>query len=83
MVMNIIEVLFLNCKNSIWVILSGVMVLIFVFMLFLFNSGVGEGMVVIYLLMLWCGIFGVLLVCYLSYSGWIGFVIGSVVGFMF
>ena len=81
MATNTTEAPFSNRKNSIWVTLSGAMALTFVSMLFLPNSGAGEGMVATYSSMLWCGIFGASLARYLSHSGWIGFAIGSGVGF--
>lgn len=79
---NATETPFSNRKNILWVILSGAMALTFVVMLFLPQSGAGEGMVATYSSMLWCGIFGAALLRYLSYSGWIGFAVGSVMGFI-
>lgn len=71
---------FFDKKNIMWVVLSGVMVLMFVVMLFLFDMGMGDGFIFFYVVMLWCGFFGVVLFCYRSVSGWFGFVYGSVIG---
>lgn len=72
--------MFVDKKNIMWVLLSGVMVLIFVVMLFLLDIGMGGGFVFIYFVMFWCGFFGVVFWCYRVISGWVGFVYGSVVG---
>lgn len=71
---------FSNNKNIMWVLLSGAMALTFIVMMFLPNSGTGEGMIAVYSAMLWCGIFGAALFRYMTKNGWVGFAIGSVVG---
>ena len=67
-------------KNIIWVYLSGAMALTIIVMLFLPNSGMGNGLMTVYGSMLWCGIFGASLARYLDKSGWFGFALGSAVG---
>ncbi|APE07398.1 MAG: hypothetical protein CL600_11220 [Alteromonas sp.] len=69
-------------KNIMWVLLSGAMALTFIVMLFLPNTGMGDGMIATYSSMLWCGFFGAALWRYCSANGWTGFAIGSVVGFI-
>ncbi|NDV90828.1 hypothetical protein GTH32_06390 [Alteromonas sp. 345S023] len=71
----------INPNQIIWVLLSGAMALTFIVMLFLPQSGAGEGMVATYSSMLWCGIFGATLMRYLARSGWVGFAMGSALGF--
>ena len=39
---------FSNNKNIMWVLLSGAMALTFIVMMFLPNSGTGEGMIAVY-----------------------------------
>jgi len=73
---------FSNNKNVMWVVLSGAMALTFIVMMFLPNSGIGEGMIAVYSAMLWCGIFGAALFRYINKNGWIGFAAGSVLGFV-
>jgi hypothetical protein len=79
---NNAETVAINPKSIIWVLLSGAMAFTFIVMLFLPQSGAGEGMIATYSSMLWCGIFGATLLRYLARSGWIGFALGSVVGFI-
>lgn len=73
---------FSDRKNIMWVVLSGAMALTFIVMMFLPNSGIGEGMIAVYAAMLWCGIFGASLFRYIGRNGWTGFAIGSVIGFI-
>ncbi|GMM67515.1 hypothetical protein MTsDn1_08090 [Alteromonas sp. MTD1] len=72
---------FANKKNVMWVLLSGAMALTFIVMLFLPNTGMGNGMIATYSAMLWCGFFGASLWRYRSSNGWTGFAYGSVIGF--
>lgn len=72
---------FANKKNVMWVLLSGAMALTFIIMLFLPNTGMGNGMIATYSAMLWCGFFGASLWRYRSSNGWTGFAYGSVIGF--
>ena len=71
---------FADKKNIMWVLLSGAMALTFIVMLFLPNTGMGDGMMATYSSMLWCGFFGAALWRYRATSGWAGFAYGSVVG---
>ena len=73
---------FANKKNIMWVLLSGAMALTFIIMLFLPNTGMGNGLIATYSAMLWCGFFGASLWRYRNASGWAGFAYGSVVGFV-
>jgi len=73
---------FANKKNIMWVLLSGAMALTFIIMLFLPNTGMGDGLIATYSAMLWCGFFGASLWRYRNASGWAGFAYGSVVGFV-
>lgn len=73
---------FADKKNIMWVLLSGAMALTFIVMLFLPNTGMGDGMMATYSSMLWCGFFGAALWRYYNANGWTGFAIGSVVGFI-
>lgn len=73
---------FSNNKNITWVALSGAMALTFAVMLFLPDTGTGDGMLSVYAAMLWCGLFGASLARYKNASGWVGFAIGSVLGFV-
>lgn len=69
-------------KNVIWVYLSGAMALTIIVMMFLPNSGMGDGLMAIYGSMLWCGIFGASLARYLDKNGWFGFALGSAAGML-
>lgn len=71
---------FSDKKNIMWVVLSGAMALTFVVMLFLPDTGMGDGLISSYAAMLWCGFFGAALFRYRSASGWSGFAYGSVIG---
>jgi hypothetical protein len=73
---------FADKKNIMWVLLSGGMAVTFIVMLFLPNTGMGDGMVATYSSMLWCGFFGAALWRYRSANGWTGFAFGSVAGFV-
>lgn len=73
---------FADKKNIMWVLLSGGMAMTFIIMLFLPNTGMGDGMIATYSSMLWCGFFGAALWRYRGANGWTGFAIGSVVGFV-
>jgi hypothetical protein len=73
---------FANKKNIMWVLLSGAMALTFIIMLFLPNTGMGNGLIATYSAMLWCGFFGASLWRYRNASGWAGFAYGSVLGFI-
>ena len=73
---------FANKKNIMWVLLSGAMALTFIIMLFLPNTGMGNGLIATYSAMLWCGFFGASLWRYRNANGWAGFAYGSVVGFV-
>ncbi len=72
---------FANKKNIMWVLLSGAMALTFIVMLFLPNTGMGNGLIATYSSMLWCGFFGASLWRYRNANGWAGFAYGSVLGF--
>ena len=72
---------FADKKNVMWVLLSGAMALTFIVMLFLPNTGMGNGMIATYSAMLWCGFFGASLWRYRNGNGWTGFAYGSVIGF--
>ena len=71
-----------NKKNVLWVYLSGAMALTIIVMMFMPNSGMGNGLMAIYGSMLWCGIFGASLARYLDKNGWFGFGIGSAAGML-
>jgi hypothetical protein len=73
---------FADKKNIMWVLLSGGMAMTFIVMLFLPNTGMGDGMIATYSSMLWCGFFGAALWRYRNANGWTGFAFGSVVGFI-
>ena len=73
---------FADKKNIMWVLLSGGMAMTFIIMLFLPNTGMGDGMIATYSSMLWCGFFGAALWRYRGANGWTGFAFGSVVGFV-
>ncbi|WP_420934368.1 hypothetical protein ACOJR9_18670 [Alteromonas sp. A081] len=73
---------FADKKNIMWVLLSGGMAMTFIIMLFLPNTGMGDGMIATYSSMLWCGFFGAALWRYRNANGWTGFAFGSVVGFV-
>lgn len=73
---------FADKKNIMWVLLSGAMALTFIIMLFLPNTGMGNGLIATYSAMLWCGFFGASLWRYKNASGWAGFAYGSVLGFI-
>ena len=73
---------FADKKNIMWVLLSGGMAMTFIIMLFLPNTGMGDGMIATYSSMLWCGFFGAALWRYRGANGWTGFAFGSVVGFI-
>ena len=71
-----------NKKNVLWVYLSGAMALTIIVMMFMPNSGMGNGLMAVYGAMLWCGIFGASLARYQNKNGWFGFGIGSAAGML-
>ena len=73
---------FANKKNIMWVLLSAAMAVTFVVLLFLPNTGVGDGTLGVYAAMLWCGLLGAALARYRNGSGWLGFAIGSGAGLL-
>lgn len=68
-----------NPKNLYWVILSGAMALLVLYLRLLPQSA-GYGIDSEYSVMLWVGIFVATLFRYIGKSGWMGFAVGSVTG---
>ena len=73
---------FTDKKNVMWVLLSGAMAAMFIFLLFVPGGSDANSTLSVYAAMLWCGIFLATVFRYFGKNGWIGFIVGSVVGML-
>lgn len=73
---------FTDKKNIMWVLLSGAMAAMFIVLLFVPGGSDANSTLSVYAAMLWCGIFMATVFRYISKNGWVGFIIGSVLGML-
>ncbi len=73
---------FTDKKNIMWVLLSGAMAAMFIVLLFVPGGSDANSTLSVYAAMLWCGIFLATVFRYINKNGWVGFIIGSVLGML-